>query len=225
MLRDKRRNAVYFADYITDKKKAITGFTELLCKVEQQGTNPVGVTKCHIYLASFLRDLMVAYYSNGNTVDEIHQVFKQYLLHVQAQEELTYNEALNILSFAILLGEDVYTIFDSISFPEDDFLSILIAYNRVHEVLPSTPHKMYVPELTGTLVQCLRGEATANELKHFISEKWYLLNEDEAWYDSDKRSTGTYCGYWCFEGAAVAKMMNFDIVDFREVEYFPLDLI
>ena len=225
MFRDKRRDSTYFANYIAAKEKAIAEFTELLCKVEQQGNNPIGVKKCHIYLTIFLRDLMTAYYSIGKNIDDIRQVFKQYLLHMKVQDELTYNEALHVLSLAVLLEEDVYSIFDSIPFPEDALLSALIAYNRSHQIIPHNSCEMYVPEITGVLLRCLKGEATADDLKHFVSEEWYSLNVGEAWYDSDKRSTETYCGYWCFEGAAVAKMMGFEVSIFQGTDYFPVDLI
>lgn len=66
---------------------------------------------------------------------------------------------------------------------------------------------------------------SADELGKYIAYGWYQDNLDAAWYDSDQRHDDTYCGYWCFIGAAIAAIMKFDRSHFENTKFFPLDLM
>ena len=47
-----------------------------------------------------------------------------------------------------------------------------------------------------------------------------------AWYDTHKiKDDMLYCGYWCFEAAAVAKRLGLDDTALRQSKYYPADLI
>ena len=58
----------------------------------------------------------------------------------------------------------------------------------------------------------------------FMNCRWYNTRSDEGWYDSHKSKYDIYVGYWAFECAAVAKVLNFLTEDVKDLQYFPVDL-
>ena len=74
------------------------------------------------------------------------------------------------------------------------------------------------------LMDSLQGNVTLAELKDYIENRWYDDNGDAVWYDSHKSDSDTYCGYWCYIGAAIVKILGFDFTAFRGTAYFPYDL-
>jgi hypothetical protein len=58
----------------------------------------------------------------------------------------------------------------------------------------------------------------------FLNFKWYSLHSDEGWYNSHKSKYDIYVGYWAYECAAVAKVLNFLTEDVKDLQYFPVDL-
>ena len=57
-----------------------------------------------------------------------------------------------------------------------------------------------------------------------MNRRWYNTNGDEGWYNSHKSKYDIYVGYWAFECAAVAKVMQFSEDDVRDLAFFPVDL-
>ena len=58
----------------------------------------------------------------------------------------------------------------------------------------------------------------------FMNCRWYNLRIDEGWHDSHKSKYDIYVGYWAFECAAVAKVLQFSEDDVRNLAFFPVDL-
>lgn len=60
-------------------------------------------------------------------------------------------------------------------------------------------------------------------------EAWYPANEGLPFYDThkdiDDEGHGGYCGYWCFELAALCYLKNIDDSSFREHITYPKDLV
>lgn len=74
----------------------------------------------------------------------------------------------------------------------------------------------------------LSEEERANEVKVYLT-KWYASMKKASWYDGHKiAKTGgatNYTGYWCFEAAAVTALLNIDDTSFRDMDYYPKDLV
>lgn len=62
-------------------------------------------------------------------------------------------------------------------------------------------------------------------VKQFLEEDWYKEHKNAAWYDNHKSDLDTYSGYWSFEAAAIAKILNLDDNSFKTNEYYPKDLV
>ena len=61
-------------------------------------------------------------------------------------------------------------------------------------------------------------EAVLNE---YLSKR-YDAHSDYAWYNYHLRKTDTYCGYWSFESAAVAKILKLDNGKIYNLDYYPV---
>lgn len=223
MVRDTRKNQAYFEEYIAKQKKRISKFQQTLEQLTQSGAERGKIQLCCIYLEKLCWDMLVAQYSIGSGKDTLEKWFTQYCGYVRAKDSLTYNEALNVYSMAILLEEGSTGI--TAPHPEDSFLDVLESYSRDGVPDRVDTAELAFPKIFQAFFRCLQGELDAGELRDYIENKWYPSNREEAWYDSDKRSKGTYCGYWCFVGAAVAKIRGFQAEDFEGCVYFPVDLL
>lgn len=223
MVRDTRKDQTYFEEYIAKQEKRINKFQQTLEQLTKSGAERGKCQQCCIYLEKLCWDMLVAQYSIGSGKDALDKWFTQYCEYVRAQDNLTYNEALNVFSMAILLEKKDVGILAP--YPEDAFLDGLKSYSIGQAVNGIENTNLAFPKIFQEFFRCLRGELDAEALRDYIEKKWYSSNREEAWYDSDKRSKGTYCGYWCFAGAAVAKIRGFHAKDFENCVYFPVDLL
>lgn len=223
MVRDTRKDQAYFEEYIEKQEKRIGKFQQTLEQLTKSGAERGKCQQCCIYLEKLCWDMLVAQYSIGSGKDALDKWFTQYCEYVRAQDSLTYNEALNVFSMAILLEKkdvDILT-----PYPEDALLDGLKSYSIGQAVAGIENTNLAFPKIFQEFFRCLQGELDAEALRDYVEKKWYPSNREEAWYDSDKRSKGTYCGYWCFVGAAVAKIRGFHTEDFEGCVYFPIDLL
>lgn len=223
MVRDTRRNQEYFEEYIAKQEQRIGKFQKTLEQLTESGAERGKCQQCCIYLENLCWDMLVAQYSYGSGKPVLEKWFTQYCAYVRAKDSLTYNEALNVFSMAILLGKQDINI--SVPYPEDALLDILKSYSNDHMITKDNNTKLAFPKIFQEFFQCVQGELDVEALRSYIDKKWYPSNRGEAWYDADKRSKGTYCGYWCFVGAAVAKIRGFCAEDFVDCVYFPVDLL
>jgi hypothetical protein len=72
---------------------------------------------------------------------------------------------------------------------------------------------------------CPEGDRSAR-LKYFV-ENWYkeMKKGDVAWVDNHKSKFDIYFGYWCFEAAGVAKMLDIDDSALKDHPHYPYDLV
>ena len=45
---------------------------------------------------------------------------------------------------------------------------------------------------------------------------WYKHHKGAYWYNTHESKNDTYCGYWCFEIAALAKIFSVDDSEFKK---------
>ena len=60
-------------------------------------------------------------------------------------------------------------------------------------------------------------------LAKYLKENWY--NEKCDCYEVHKSSQNIYYGYWSFEAGAIAKILNFDDSNLKDMPYYPYDLV
>ena len=70
-----------------------------------------------------------------------------------------------------------------------------------------------------------RPEDAVDRLVTYVRDEWYWNHSEAAWFDSHKHvESGSFHGYWCFEGAATAKALGMGGAKFEGLEYFPMDM-
>lgn len=220
MVRDTLKDARYFDNYIMALMPRIERFRKEISDPDVK--RPAYLI---VHIIHLLHDCIYAQYSAGYEASEIKETFLQYLSYIKMANSLTYDEAMNVLSFGILFNVQVADIFDAIEYPEDSFLKALIFYNKEHEVVENASDHLMFPKTETQLARCFDGKVSGEELGIFVSQKWYELNNDETWYDTHQSRNNTYCGYWCFSAAAIAKVRGFNPHTFRNTRFFPVDLM
>lgn len=226
MLRDSRKNEAYFETYIEYQKKRINMFAQQLEILgEDVNANRQKIALCSRYLTSFTADLFSAEYSYGCDVATLRAIFNQHIKYFRQTSEMTLSDALFTFSIAILLDVDCAEIADQAKIPSDAIsIELFRCGTKNVESLNLLPES--TPDLPSTkfLINGLQGNITIAELKDYIENRWYDENSDAAWYNSHNSDSDTYCGYWCYIGAAIAKILGFDFGAFKGVTYFPYDL-
>lgn len=223
MLRDTRKPAAYFERYISCQSARIEKFEGVLQDIQEKGGDASKEKQCHLFLSGFYRDMLSAQYSSGEDMAVLRETCSQYFSHIRAQDSLSYGAAENALSWAILLDMQACPVSDASVYPEDAFLNALYRYLTAGSGPAKGP--LLLPELSRKFLRCLEGTSAPEELRYYIENEWYESSSNEAWYESDKRESDTYCGYWCLPGAAVVKMLHWDAAKFKDVSYFPIDLL
>jgi hypothetical protein len=109
-----------------------------------------------------------------------------------------------------------------------DYLLDFIICAKVKDRLPIT-EESYIGKFTlfGKLRQAIKEEdkkVAQNLIKDFLEKDWYKEHKNVGWHDSHKSIHNSYSGYWCFEAAAITKIMELDDSSYRENQYYPKDL-
>lgn len=224
MLRDCNKTDAYFTGYLAEQERRIQRFDEKLDHLSQEQKPKEKILQCHAILARMLHDKLYAQYSLGCSKETIRETFYIYLDHIKTQKQLTYQDASEALSLSIVFHCPVRENLYADSIPDDDLLKALYTWNGESKINPSGNGLLF-PNTSKVFWDVLQGVGSWVELRHYIQDKWYADNHDASWFRADQRGDTTYCGYWCFLGAAVAVIRGFDKNLFTDCRYFPVDLL
>ena len=225
MLRDCRKTQDYFERYLREQETRIVRFSKKLEELVSDQKPLPKIQQCHRFLSSLMHDKFYAQYSLGCEKSLLMQTFQAYLLHVQTQGSLTYQEVLDTLSLAVLFQVDPKSTLPAAYIPQDALLQSLYSYQNGRTEDAPEDSKLLFPDTTSVFMETLQEKRSAEDLREYIQSQWYEDNKESAWFDSDKRTDDTYCGYWCFEGAAVALIRKFERNTFSNCRFFPVDML
>lgn len=187
--------------------------------------------------------IAIAEYSRGGAIEtvkaQVDQSIELFFSAMQAAQNCReyvlkeyaggYDETFSMLGLAVLFKMDIETgskLARSIDFFgvqdalwETMLTSIGVSGRKevTSTVWPDAYQSLLVAQTAATGV-----EAQAAFEAFFKS--WYSAMDDTAWYDNHRSSAATYYGYWCFEGAAIARIKGLDVSAVRNSQYFPADL-
>jgi hypothetical protein len=88
----------------------------------------------------------------------------------------------------------------------------------------SYPEEQSVYPLMRQAIRAEDKDAAQQLIKEHLEGHWYKAHKKSAWYNSHKLDALIYFGYWCFEAAAITKIMELDDSSYRENQYYPKDL-
>ncbi|EHD5683104.1 DUF1911 domain-containing protein, partial [Listeria monocytogenes] len=75
------------------------------------------------------------------------------------------------------------------------------------------------------LVQLDDKEEMINKLKYYLENEWYKIYDDTGWYESHDYHEKIYSGYWSWESGAIAKILQLNDNDLKNLPYYPYDLV
>jgi hypothetical protein len=188
------------------------------------------------------KDLIYLKYSAGINVAEIKDDFAQvvdawgaYNQNISTGDNkkhllmfTDYHRVLTLVSWAILFDAPIAqfeTIANHIHSLGDDGLMEVLLSSKLDGRIQT--NQLVYPEVFGLLFDATqkKGEEQINLLKTYLGN-WYNHMRKAGWYDIHKaKGEGSFVGYWCFEVAAVVKLYGIDDTSFREMDFYPKQMI
>ena len=217
-MRDNLKNKAYYQAYLDYQYVRIEKKTAKLEKSEGEKRQRVLLS-----LTSFEVDLLKAEFSYGASQEDLKSLLIRAMNIISENKNVTYEDLLTLLSLAVMLeaGNNAKGLIDSNRnvIKEDRLLNYLSFYLETNSIVwdRNIPlKKEYV------LLDCIFNAVDKESVLNEYLSKWYEAHKGFAWHNSHLRDTDTYCGYWSFESAAVAKIENMNLGKINNSAYFPI---
>ncbi len=151
------------------------------------------------------------------------------------KEQATYSDMIDMVSLAVIFEipeKNSFSLLEYINKTEnnptledwkpDYLLGFMLNFLHPEKEIPET---VLLPDLYQPLVNITKmsKEPAEKEMINYLNN-WYFLHKNEPWYDSHKKQKG-YAGYWCWEAAAITKIMGLDDEGFKNNPYYPKDIL
>lgn len=213
----------YFQNRIESERKRIARFEGSLNDLELSNTNGIRITKIH--LANIYLNCIRLVFSKERSFESMFPDYIKFLKHykdVCTSDDSMY-DIIDTLSIGVLLSDkknEFIEYLDEILLKynsDDGMITFLMDYLKGTTSQISASRIKYFDSL-------LKSDEKAKMLKNEL-RLWYNNHKDAYWYNSHKSKADTYCGYWSFEIAALAKIFNIDDTILRESQYYPYDLV
>lgn len=226
VIRDSIKDAEYFNEYLNYQNKRIQLFIDRANSIQDKSK------KAALYsnISVFLKDKFYASYSYGVSFSELMSIYLDWLSAAEKASDICYSDLIDIASLCVLFEpkeNSSYRVEKLInnSKEKDDLLNLLCSQlNEQTLKLPINDIKYpEYAELKTALTSIDKSQQQAY-LCDYINNVWYQANKNSAWYDSHLSKQNTYVGYWCFVGAAIAKILSLDFKVFSDIDFFPKDL-
>ena len=79
------------------------------------------------------------------------------------------------------------------------------------------------PDIFQIMKELVKERDKSDLLEKYLKEDWY--NKEYECYEVHKSDQNIYYGYWSFEAGAIAKILNLDDSNLKNVPYYPYDLV
>jgi len=147
-----------------------------------------------------------------------------------------YDELLWLLSLGYLFNVDnkifklIVDVIDRDKVKDELFEFIIGAKltDRAPIGLESYEKYFIVPKAFASLRMALKETDKINASKlvsKFIRTEWYNNHKSCGWTGTHLKDNLVYSGYWCYEAAAVTKILGLDDSSYRDWKYYPKDLL
>ena len=224
MFRDKFKNKDYFIKRLEFNSEVFYDFEEMASEIQDNR-----MSRFYLIQSGYSEKLLTINYSLGYSLDEVFKWFKISLNYYQKyyQTKGSIYTLIDYLSLAVLFEdrkeefiEDVEKIFskyqsfvDSGEQYEDGYIETLALYLLKGEVENFHSHLEYLNMI-------------GNDADSVIEAQkfWYYAHSEASWYDTHK-TEDAYYGYWSFDTAALCKMRGIYDERFKDLDFFPYDLL
>lgn len=222
-MENKLNNKEYFQKKLNSEMNRIEQFETTLKNIDHSNSKGIRIGKIH--LSNLYLNCVKLLCSLNNSPREILPVYLTFLENYK--DICTPNDSMydiiDVFSLGVLIFDNNEKIIDYLEqiFYEydstDGMIVFLMNYLKNRDSKITRSRIKYFNEL-------FQSGDKANKLKIEL-KLWYSKHSDAYWYNSHKSSNNTYCGYWCFEIAALAKILDIDDTTFKVNQYYPYDLV
>lgn len=197
--------------------------------------------------------LLYLVYTAGKSIEEVIPLFEKVIEGFKKQSEAlaiyhkskkpsvipTQNETLNILGLAFLLNRnDLFTRIHSLvngegesHIGEDEIINKFFKLNdSTHPTfnegnLFALGYAKLCDVIDNVLVKNNK-ETTIKYLDEYLAD-WYQMNKNALWFNShlELAKELKYCGYWAFEAAAIAYLLDLDDTPLHKHLFYPKDIV
>ncbi len=226
-MRDRRKDLNHFNEMI---EGLVYGEQLMVPKLESGELSENAILANRISLLKYMYEILYCQYSMGSSLGEMQQTLERIVdYHAKGFLSLrhAYSKAINIVSVAYCLGMSAE---DWTPFIKE--LEELGEYDRLMgHIATEMGMDLSIPSKTkrvpyGHLVKVFDASASqeVDIIKEYLTRHWYKGHDDSYWHGNHKDEK-LYFGYWCFESAAVVKILGLDPEEFNGVDYFPIDIL
>jgi len=212
----------YFQNKLDSERKRIDKFEDALKNLEPSNTK--GIRMGQIHLANLYLNCVKLTYSKDESFQEMfpdYMKFLEYYKEVCTSNDSMY-DIIDIFSIGVLLHnrkKEFNDYLDEILLKynsNDGMITFLMDYLQNRTAQKAISRIDYFNEL-------LKSEDKLKILKEELG-LWYDKHSDAYWYNAHESKNNTYCGYWCFEIAALVQIFGIDDTSLRENQYYPYEI-
>ena len=226
MFRDKYKDEDYFNEVYHFN---IEAFKRRELDTYKSRVLPQYINRYYSSQSLYTRELVSMCYSLGHSLDEVFKWFKISLNYYQKyyQTRGSIYTLIDYLSLAVLFEdrkeefiEDVEKIFskyqsfvDAGEQYEDGYIDTLALYLLEGKVENFRSHLEYLNMIGDDADSVIEAQ-----------KFWYYAHSEASWYDTHE-TEDAYYGYWSFDTAALCKMREIYDERFKDLDFFPYDLL
>ena len=237
-IRDKIKDRKHFEKLLSEEEEVIKQRNEIISKGKHNHTE----TYIYYAIADSYMNLLKITYSLGVKIKDLQETYmvslQSFLFGFESGEPM-YFDILDRVALGFLLDipeENFKQLVDYVQRMDEqakpaDWTPDLLLWFLLNSRLKEDEKQAYADKLAFPklykglfkLTQISDAQEAKKALEDYIG-KWYNLNKDAPWYNSHLKKN-CYRGYWAWEVAAIAKIMNIDDSDLKDNPYYPYDMV
>jgi len=237
MKREPQADQSYLDEQVAYRVKTIKEFQEL---AQDPAIKPENLTKLRYDIFLKLYQLLILRYSQGAEIATLKQSFPSVVKALESyrsgkdaepfvfeQDLDDYVISLWLISLALIFEVDDHLferLVASIDNSGTDRLFDRLVGTRIKH--HSQAERLVYPKPYKLLLDSIDAapEDQAELMKQFL-KNWYPNMKKTYWYDRHLRLRAGFFGYWCIEAAGAVKAFGIDDTAFRNMSYYPGDLL
>ena len=221
-MRDQRKPKSYFEKYLEYQYERISTKEMKLNQCSKSDSDKA--SRISVTLMGYKLDALIAEFSIGNPKEALKKRLHDCCDTAKLVKTLSYETSLRLLCISILLDDScIKEIVPKIllEYGDDKLISCLVTYITKNVVL--WEGTLMFPDIYCPLdvVFSSKNTQTATQtLMNYLSG-WYQSCQNCSWFNAAESKHDVYYGYWSFESAAIAKILNANEDTLKQNVYFP----
>lgn len=225
----------YYAEKLAASDAELAHYWELTARVRAaRGEHDTGVQNGYRILTSAYQKRINLLYTSGIRDHELPRCFAA-LLQCFArvwEPDDSYFELIKVLALAVLLNinsQNEHLLLLEAKIRETAYADYLVDLFLNHLDVNWNGHcsafkwkNTYEP--LKAVAECEDQARAVLLLQEYLAHDWYGIHKTCAWYNTHKSVKTAYYGYWSFEAAALAKILNLEDASLRGQSYYPYAL-